>query len=149
MSSYIGIGGTSFRKPDGTFYLDSKTRFGDLTDGLTNTLIVGERPPSNDLRFGWWYAGYGQNTDGSVDSWMGVKEYADSTQLPACRSREYSYGPGKFSGECDVYHFWSPHVGGGANFLLGDGSVRFIPYTIGDGLIPLATRAGGEVVTLP
>jgi hypothetical protein len=32
----------------------------DITDGLSNTLMVGERPPSSDFQYGWWYAGAGQ-----------------------------------------------------------------------------------------
>ena len=45
-------------------------------------------------------------------------------------------------------HFWSLH-GAGANFLLADGSVRFITNQQA-GILPLlATRAGGEIVSLP
>ena len=49
---------------------------------------------------------------------------------------------------CDVFHFWSLHSGG-ANFLLADASVRFLGYSA-DGIMPLlATRNGGEMVSLP
>src|SRR5439155_4243315 len=30
-----------------------------ITDGTTNTLMVGERPPSADMFYGWWFAGGG------------------------------------------------------------------------------------------
>ena len=44
-------------------------------------------------------------------------------------------------------HFWSPH-GGGANFAFADGSVRFLAYSA-DAILPaLATRNGGEVVSV-
>jgi prepilin-type N-terminal cleavage/methylation domain-containing protein len=32
-------------------------RVGDVTDGTSNTLFVGERPPGAGLLFGWWFAG--------------------------------------------------------------------------------------------
>jgi prepilin-type processing-associated H-X9-DG protein len=35
---------------------------------------------------------------------------------------------------------------GGANWLFGDGSVRFMAYSGQPATVPLATRAGGEVV---
>jgi prepilin-type processing-associated H-X9-DG protein len=37
---------------------------------------------------------------------------------------------------------------GGANFLFADGSVHFLSYSADDILPALATRSGGETVTL-
>jgi prepilin-type processing-associated H-X9-DG protein len=50
--------------------------------------------------------------------------------------------------QCDLFHFWSLHPGG-ANFAFADGSVRFLTYAADDVLPALATRAGGEAVTVP
>jgi prepilin-type processing-associated H-X9-DG protein len=47
-----------------------------------------------------------------------------------------------------MFHFWSPHSGG-ANFLFADGSVRLLRYGADPILSALATRAGGEVMTVP
>jgi prepilin-type processing-associated H-X9-DG protein len=47
-----------------------------------------------------------------------------------------------------VLHFWSPHAGG-ANFLFADGSARFLSYSAAPLLPALATRNGGEAVTVP
>ncbi len=51
-------------------------------------------------------------------------------------------------GECDHYHFWSLHTGGG-NFLFCDGSIHFLRYDADAVLPALATRAGGEVAAVP
>jgi prepilin-type processing-associated H-X9-DG protein len=59
------------------------------------------------------------------------------------------FGPGSVNGPCDgdSNHFWSFHTGG-ANWLLADGSVRFLPYSASALTIPLASRNGGEPVDL-
>jgi prepilin-type processing-associated H-X9-DG protein len=55
--------------------------------------------------------------------------------------------PGDVNDNCDQGHFWSLHSGG-ANFLLADGSVRFLTYGIDQtSFAHLCTRGGGEVVT--
>jgi prepilin-type processing-associated H-X9-DG protein len=68
--------------------------------------------------------------------------------LPSCPPGSYLFAPRSFSNQCDMFHFWSPHQGG-ANFLLADGSVRFLSYSANAILAALATRAGGKVVDIP
>ena len=55
---------------------------------------------------------------------------------------------GGFDDPCGMFHFWSPHPGG-AHFLFADASVRFLRYEADPILPALATRAGGESVTVP
>ena len=49
---------------------------------------------------------------------------------------------------CLRFHFWSVHPGG-AHFAFADGSVRFLKYSADEIMPALATRAGGEAVTVP
>jgi prepilin-type processing-associated H-X9-DG protein len=62
---------------------------------------------------------------------------------PPCPGVAY-FGPGDLNNQCSYNHIWSFHTGG-ANFAFTDGSVRFLPYSASQILIPLATRDGGEV----
>lgn len=149
-TSYLGVSGRDYSTHDGVLYQDSQVRFNSITDGLSNTLMLGERPPSADLQFGWWYSGIGQLYTGSADLVLGVRE---QNKLPIlagspCGPGAYPYGPGRFNDPCSTFHFWSPHPGGG-NFACVDGSVHFLSYAVDPFLPALASRAGGEVAELP
>ncbi len=147
--AYLGMEGTDWNKSDGVLYLDSAVRLTDVTDGTSMTLAVGERPPSARKNFGWWYAGEGQQKNGSGDMILGVREtyYPQSQHVGDCPFGPYAFVPGRLEDQCDLFHFWSLHPGG-AHFLFCDGSVRFLTYSA-DPLLPaLATRAGGEAVDL-
>ncbi len=145
-TAYLGVSGIDLNTNNGLLYMNSATRFADITDGTSNTIAVGERPPSADLIFGWWYAGAGQppSYTGSCDVVLGVREI--NTSYGNCPAGPYQYGPGTISNQCDEFHFWSLHDGGG-NFLFADGSVHFLAYGSATPFMPaLATTSGGEVV---
>jgi prepilin-type N-terminal cleavage/methylation domain-containing protein/prepilin-type processing-associated H-X9-DG protein len=151
LTSYLGVSGaTARRRWDGLLFLDSKVRLSDVSDGTAATLMVGERPPSSNLILGWWYGGWGQRQDGSCDNTLSVRERNYYYRHPAeeCPRGPYHFEPGSISNFCDVYHFWSLHPGG-ANFCFADASVRFLGYSADPIMPALATRAGGEVVTVP
>ncbi len=149
LTSYVGVLGTSFDRSEGILSLDSRVRLTDITDGTSSTLMVGERPPSADFWYGWWYAGVGQMGTGSGDMLLGVRERnVGGTYVAPCPRGPYHFGPGRTTEQCDLFHFWSLHAGG-AHFLFADGSVHFLAYSA-DPLLPaLATRAGGEIAELP
>src|SRR5260370_15268314 len=77
-----------------------------------------------------------------------------------CPLSKVGFQPGSINDTCDQAHFWSWHPAG-ANWTFGDGSARFVTYSIDSPpspttttpLIPvttlmqLCTRNGGEVPT--
>ncbi|MFL5341541.1 MAG: DUF1559 domain-containing protein [Gemmataceae bacterium] len=133
-------------KPLGTFYWTSHMRLTDVTDGLSNTFFVGERPPSSDLEYGWWFAGAGFDGSGTGDVILGSNETGYCAAL-GCPASKVGLQPGVLSNPCDQMHFWSLHAGG-ANFLRGDGSARMVPYELQQKFPPYVTATGGEPVSM-
>lgn len=150
LTDYLGVDGTNFQTFDGVLYWASRVRLTDITDGTSNTLMVGERPPSPDFWYGWWYAAEGQVNSGSGDTVLGSRELRvpDDQYTPGCPSGPYHFVRGNLNNSCDTFHFWSLHTGG-ANFLFCDGSVQYLSYAFDSILPALSTRAGGEAVERP
>lgn len=148
VSGYLGVLGTDYTKTDGVLYRGSRTRFTDVRDGASNTLLAGERPPTPDFWLGWWYAS--GSSDGSGDTALGVREVngGHDPYTADCPAGPDHFRPGKVEEQCDAFHFWSLHAGG-ANFAFCDGSVRFLTYEADAVLPALATRAGGETAVPP
>jgi prepilin-type N-terminal cleavage/methylation domain-containing protein len=96
----------------------------DLVDGTSNVIFVGEiLPMCNDHTGGWWYYNGMGNAHASTS--VPINEFTTCTvpkkvTYPACTAQSnwnFSWG------------FRSMHPGG-AQFLLGDGSARFIAETV-------------------
>jgi hypothetical protein len=147
-SHYLGISGITRASYDGVLFRDSRVALSSVNDGTSNTLMIGERPHSPDNRWGWWYAGMGQEGDGAADLVLGVREVRTTFRTPTCETGPYHFANGDVDNICDIFHYWSQHLGG-CQFVLCDGSVRFLRYDA-DAIMPaLATRSGREPVTVP
>lgn len=136
---YQGVSGTDQFAFDGIFAVNRSLAPAQVNDGLSNTLLVGERPPSYNVWYGWWAGGMGSwPYQGTGDTVLGVAD----RQLPTSPPQIFRPGAVVDGEYAHVWHYWSFHDGG-ANFLLADGSARFIAY--GTDLRALATYDGGEV----
>ena len=113
---------------NGMFYHNSRVSMRDITDGTTNTYMIGERGTRPDI--GWF------------STWPGMVAEGEEAFQRILGSADHV--PNDPVGHLD--DFSSSHVGG-TQFVLGDGSVRFISENIDRGLYQsLATILGGEVV---
>lgn len=145
LTSYLGVSGLDWGSRDGVLPHGASLSLSAVTDGTSNTLLLGERPPSPDFQLGWWYAGTGQRLTGSADLILGVREFNLQPIVAGspCGPGRYEFAPSRFDDPCGMFHFWSPHRGG-AHFAFCDGSVRFLSYAANSVLPALASRAGGE-----
>jgi prepilin-type N-terminal cleavage/methylation domain-containing protein len=158
---YIGVYSNPSYRNDGILIDDSFLRNAFtvtppmISDGLSNTILLGERPPPGDGQWGWWDSACciqdtlspvrGDRTPYS----SGTTPQGTSKNCPAVAL----YEPGAVVDNCAFNAIWSLHVAGG-NFCMGDGSVRTISYQaanrsagINTLIEALATRGSGDTVS--
>ena len=132
-SSFNQHGNNPKLRVNGVFYRDGKIKIRDITDGTSNTLAVGE---AVKYRFNWDPNLYGRP--------HGPTGTADST-LALVRVGIRRMNPSEFASNVVKRESTGSFHEGGAQFLLCDGSVRFISENIDhsettwDGSVPLAT----------
>jgi len=122
ISNYAGNGGND--GDTGFFQGDKQIRIADVTDGLSNTIMVGERK-SKDGAFAALWAGFsqasGETDGGGNNNYQGcVRGYTYYRMPDGVTNTGVTWPDLAFS---------SQHTNG-ANFALGDGSVRYITQTI-------------------
>ncbi|MEZ6131033.1 MAG: DUF1559 domain-containing protein [Planctomycetaceae bacterium] len=129
-------GGTA---TSGILYRNSDTAMRDITDGTSNTFLVGE------------ISSKAANSN-SYRAWIqGASNGSGNTANYACKNINRPMGPSGYSGGVATRLFGDVRFGsnhtGGAHFLLGDGTVRFISENIDFNIYrALATRSEGEVI---
>lgn len=126
---------------DGMFGRNSRTRIGDVRDGLSNTLMLGERM-NGPFRSGQQIGNHFEYET----TWAGaVREFGDPSDDHG-HMVLFQTGHVPNAPDSDDRDVSAPHVGF-AQFLLGDGSVRPISESIDLTVYrALGTRAGGEVI---
>jgi prepilin-type processing-associated H-X9-DG protein len=141
--------GDGFWGANGLFTLDvwkSPIPFAAITDGLSNTFLVGE-----DI----WTPNYATNSmPGSGFAWAHPVESTLSCALPPNTTTHASGTPvdttSSTSTEWGTYHGFKSRHPGGVQFVYADGSVRFIPNHITLGTYrALASYKDGDAVIDP
>ncbi len=162
ITSYLGVNGRNqfveAGGQDGMLYVNSSVRMADVLDGTSNTVMIGERTATDQLLYGWQWAGAGDLPAhfGTADVVLGVHERAGT---PTGVTNFFRPGKVYDPMSLDRLHFSSRHPGG-ALWALVDGSVRMLTYAV-DGALnggtggpatileSMATRAGGETFSFP
>lgn len=128
-SNYVGVFGTfeihdAPYDGDGIFYGNSETRFRDVKDGLSNTLMIGER--CSELGQSIWHGNIPE-AEANFARILGIADH---------------HGPNHPEAHFDDFRSYHP---GGVNFLRADVSVFFVSENVNEELYrAMATRDGGE-----
>ena len=147
----VAANGNRPARIDGPFYRNSRMTVARITDGLSNTVFIGEHssvlsnktwvgvvpgavtPPRLDMR-PW------PSENNGAGCLVGAHSGPDTHDHP----QVIIHAPNNPFGHTD--EMWAEHTGG-ANCLFGDGSVRFISTFIDpNAWVGLSTRDGGEVI---
>jgi prepilin-type N-terminal cleavage/methylation domain-containing protein len=119
-----------------------QTGFGNITDGLSNTLLAGEKHVSRGCDGLYDGPGGDHFNPRCGDS----SAYNGNSGITSGRFAGTGYGLAPSPAAAFNYNFGSAHPGL-CQFVLADGSVRGVSNRISEStLAALATKAGGEVV---
>jgi prepilin-type N-terminal cleavage/methylation domain-containing protein/prepilin-type processing-associated H-X9-DG protein len=123
-----------------------------ITDGTSGTILAGENSPNLNASLAWASGGNSYATTVIPLNWMtGLHNNdVDPADGSVCNPNLIFvpwFGQHCYYNSCFTLGFKSFHPGG-ANFVMADGSVRFLKQTIDLRVYnELASRAGGEVVS--
>lgn len=129
---------------------NSVTKLAKFTDGLSNTVLLGEVCARPVLYINGKAQASPMTTQPGWSAWAGpqalrLRSYNDDCSLESDNANIYP----RIINVCNQQGLYSFHPGG-AMVALGDGSVRFLAETTDvDTLVAIHSRAGGEVFQLP
>jgi prepilin-type N-terminal cleavage/methylation domain-containing protein len=154
---YVGVFSNPTTPNNGILVDDSTLRskltisYRNITDGVSNTILLAERPPPGNGQWGWWDSPC--CVQDTISATRGDTSLFSSGINGNC-PRPAVYQRNSLDDNCAFNAVWALHAAGG-NFCMGDGSVRTITFDAGNRaagtvsvLEALASRAGNEVVTL-
>jgi len=128
---------------NGVLFLNSSVRHRDIRDGASNTIFVGEYADLPTTGLGWASGTRAtlRNAGGGIANTSSIRPgLAGANPIPPAAG-----GGGVEAMLLQVGGFSSAHAGG-ANFTIGDGSVRFISQAVNLATFKnLANRADGEL----
>lgn len=142
-ANYVGMFGAGEPGIDGNglFYRNSAVAFRDIVDGMSSTIMVGER--SFQLCEATWVGALMIATMYPPE-WSTAPKVLNNASGMVLGHTADGYGPGHPYNYCN--QFRSPH-GRGVNFLFADGHVSFLHTDIDyPSYRALSTRAGREVI---
>lgn len=133
VTSPFSIGKSNYPGSDGDaggngFFADnSRVKMAEITDGLSNTIMVGERASrsGNVGNFAALWAGRGGDDEPSIGDLQPLREAA----VLGRTTFKFRTGEGGTAGARPDFAYSSAHPGG-AQFAFGDGSVRFISENV-------------------
>jgi prepilin-type N-terminal cleavage/methylation domain-containing protein len=136
---------------NGVFYACSDTRFADVTDGLSNTVFIGESQTDpafvkDGQGMDFWYIGSPQADPCRCDGGTGGTEFSEAMGSMLMQPNLRLRNPAA-SGRLMELAFGSWHPGGVSMFALGDNSVRTLADSIDITVYQaLGSKSGGEVI---
>ena len=155
---YAGIGGKSSSTglKDGILITtDPPITMLMITDGTSNTMMFAEHPPSDGALWGWWDGDY--EGDRNVPAQNTSFIYGENATGAPCPTPAYVGRVSTPYNPCAYNAAYSCHASG-LNVCMGDGTVHFLSYAVGQSTVPgtsesvfqaLATRAGNEEGVAP
>jgi prepilin-type processing-associated H-X9-DG protein len=127
---------------DGMFYLNDAHRvltIGQITDGLSNTFMIGEDSAAVNAHAGLWWSNFADNN----------ACFPPNVAISNPRLNPTTGQPFDRYDFSNLQGFRSYHPGG-LQFAFADGSVHFVGETISMTVYrAMATISGGEVASLP